>query len=876
MNAQTLTLEAQLAGVLEQDGLTMVSPEGIRRRAKRMKPRRDGRPAAAIFFDREVKPTPSHDDIVELDQRAIEFLTSGSDDVIEHIITIRQEAVERSAYVLSLREVMTSSSVERVEQRERLPDAMVHEQAGGVSREGSVYATLLHDLVLEGYEPHVFTEQFTAETFDQASRHVFGVFARTQQALHAVWSDFLSLIQRVERTEARVAGEVAETIQVIETPRLVPLRAIAGLAALVLLVTLPAQAVVVARSALKTRVVAESAGNDALNDLKASASSANLSGSIQALGRASSRFREADELLTQSRALAVGLAAVVPEKYRTARALMELGDKSSEAATLLATGFDKVFSDPERHLDERLDVLAAYSRGVLPLLSDATKAAGTVNIKDLPEGEARSSFAALSERLEQSTTAVREFAALADFLSVAAGKNMSRRYLVIFQNQTELRPTGGFMGSLADVTVDRGEMRKLIVPSGGTYDLKGQLLANVISPKPLQLINPRWQFQDANWSPDFPTAAKKIQWFWSKAGQPTVDGVIAINASVVERLLDVTGPIEMPTYGKVIDRNNFFIETQKAVELEYDREANTPKKFVGDLAAVMFERLKHLEKDQMIAIVGILSESLATKDVQVAMTNPEEEEIVERFGWNGRIKPTTGDSLAVIEANVAGQKTDGVVDEQVQHTATVQNDGSIIDTVTIQRTHRGAKGELFRGVRNVSYIRLFVPEGSRLLEASGFEAPADALFKVPDDVSVPDHEILASERVVQSVGGVVVGSDVGRTVFGGWAQVDPGETQVLTYRYRLPWTVQDLAAQIRPATEPRDVNARSAYSLLLTSQSGKRNRTIQSSLVIPPTWEMMWSRGATSTSTGISFASTWDRDMVVSALMRDDRIEPTP
>ena len=148
------------------------------------------------------------------------------------------------------------------------------------------------------------------------------------------------------------------------------------------------------------------------------------------------------------------------------------------------------------------------------------------------------------------------------------------------------------MGSVAEVSFDRGSVKSIKVPPGGTYDIKGQLLAHVISPDPLHLINPHWQFQDSNWFPDFPTSARKMLWFWSKSGQPTQNGVISINASLVERILEITGPIDMPEYGKVIDKSNFMLETQKAVELEYDKQANTPKKFIGDLTQEMMKRLK--------------------------------------------------------------------------------------------------------------------------------------------------------------------------------------------------------------------------------------------------------------------------------------------
>ena len=180
---------------------------------------------------------------------------------------------------------------------------------------------------------------------------------------------------------------------------------------------------------------------------------------------------------------------MVPQKYRSARALLEVGDKTSEAARILAMGFEKIFSDPSRRLDERLDVLSAYARGVLPLLTDASKAATEVDITTLP-ADKRDQFTTLAGRLDQATASVREFSGLADLLSGLAGKERARTYLLVFQNNTELRPTGGFMGSVAEITMDRGAVSELRMPPGGTYDLKGQLLAHVISPAPLHLINP--------------------------------------------------------------------------------------------------------------------------------------------------------------------------------------------------------------------------------------------------------------------------------------------------------------------------------------------------------------------------------------------------
>jgi len=95
------------------------------------------------------------------------------------------------------------------------------------------------------------------------------------------------------------------------------------------------------------------------------------------------------------------------------------------------------------------------------------------------------------------------------------------------------------------------------------------MTVSVKAPEPLWLVNPLWHFWDANWWPDWPTTAKNLMWFYEKSGGSTVDGVVTFTPTVVEKLLDITGPIDMSEeYGVIIDSNNFWETTQKIVEHE--------------------------------------------------------------------------------------------------------------------------------------------------------------------------------------------------------------------------------------------------------------------------------------------------------------------
>lgn len=359
-----------------------------------------------------------------------------------------------------------------------------------------------------------------------------------------------------------------------------------------------------------------------------------------------------------------------------------------------------------------------------------------------------------------------------------------------------------------------------------------------------------------------------------------MDGIIAVNATLVPKMLALTGPIEVPELGKTITADNFMLEVQKSVELEYDRTENQPKKILGLMAPRLMEKLKALPHEQLATVLAILSEGLQTKDIQLSLSDPDAEAQVRRFGWSGELKPASGDALAVIGTNIAGQKTDLTMRETVEHEATIGTTGQIEDTVTVTREHTASKGELFRGVRNVTYFRVYVPRGSTLIAAQGFTPPDPSLFKTPQEGLTTDPDIAAqAQSLTHDISGLDVWDEGDRTVFGGWSMVDPGQTKSIQLRYRLPFTAYDIRSRLNAGpTESEEVSKRAAYSVLLTSQSGKADRRITSRVIVPDAWKIAWSRTpgrlagvtddptSTPTSSDIEASTAWDRDTVVAAL----------
>lgn len=408
---------------------------------------------------------------------------------------------------------------------------------------------------------------------------------------------------------------------------------------------------------------------------------------------------------------------------------------------------------------------------------------------------------------------------LLEDIGVLLGRDQWKRYLLLFQNNTELRATGGFIGSFAVLDVDRGEIKNLEIPRGGSYDVQGQLKVAMAPPKPLQLVKSRWEFQDANWFPDFPTSAAKVAWFYAKAAGRTVDGVVAINTNLLIDLLKITGPIAMPKYRRLISADNFLLEAQKIVELEYDRQINHPKEFIGDLASVILEKLKNTRQDEQKLLFNILLDNLEKKNILLYAADLKTEKHLNQFGWGGRLRELgeNEDYLGIIHTNIAGQKTDQSIKETVLYEPVIAPDGSVEVTLQISRTHEGKKGELFRGVRNVDFMRVYVPLGATFLSAQGFEVPPAYLFKDPIKDLGQDKNVVAEEETfaVDLASQTLIYNQFRKTVFANWLQVDPGETVVATLRYRLPFKLKNhynLFIEKQSGSRPPLINLRPRYA----------------------------------------------------------------
>lgn len=377
------------------------------------------------------------------------------------------------------------------------------------------------------------------------------------------------------------------------------------------------------------------------------------------------------------------------------------------------------------------------------------------------------------------------------------GMDSPRTYLILFQNDKELRPTGGFLTAYAIMKVDKAKANP--VSSSDIYTLDAIYKPSIPAPAPIvsyikgpYILSKNWRLRDMNWSPDFPTSMQTFLPAASLAGIGKVDGVIAVDTQLLVNLLDVIGPIGVPGFGNFSTK----IDPQcNCAEVIHDLEAfadvegpiiwdpltgkiiyrppnsDNRKKIIGPLMNSILANALGQPKDKLPALVQAAFKSLIEKHVLFYMNDKNTETAVSDFGVGGVIKDYTGDYLHINDANLGGRKSNLYATEDVNQDIKIAGDGSVTKTVTITYKNPQSQDGWLNSVLP-TWVRVYVPKGSTLITSEGLETKADPY------------------------------EDLGKTVFAGFFQLRPEGVSKVTFQYKLPFKVSK------------------TYNLLIQKQSG--------------------------------------------------------
>ncbi|MBD3359560.1 MAG: DUF4012 domain-containing protein [Candidatus Buchananbacteria bacterium] len=388
-------------------------------------------------------------------------------------------------------------------------------------------------------------------------------------------------------------------------------------------------------------------------------------------------------------------------------------------------------------------------------------------------------------------------------------------YLFLLQNNHELRPTGGFIGTYGILKLQDGEIKEFETDNIYNLDKSAQPILQEPAPEPIAfyLEQKNWALRDSNWSPDFPTAAQKALYFYKEENrilqelkeqgqeikgdsdtvitdtipyQP-VDGVIAMTPEVIEEILKLTGPV-------VVNGVRFTAENlQEELEFQVGRRyyeqgiaKSERKEIIKKLADEIKLRIFGVPLHQAVDILQIAYRSLDQKQILIYSKDPQLQQMILERGWGGAIKDAPGDYLLVVDSNLGSLKTDQFVDRFIDYSFDWQGEDLVAKLVL---TYKNNADFTWKSTRLRSYTRVYVPAGSQLTSSSG----AMQNDKVRDREGTP--------------GEVEISQEYNKTVFGAFISIEPNETGQLIFEYKLPEQVKQQIEQ-------------NYYSLLVQKQPG--------------------------------------------------------
>ena len=437
---------------------------------------------------------------------------------------------------------------------------------------------------------------------------------------------------------------------------------------------------------------------------------------------------------------------------------------------------------------ETLDEVTPKLDAVAQHLTAAQEALNQVDPADYPSSfrglPVREKLRLLKELVDAAVVAVTDAKPALEVLPQVLGTPDPRRYLVIFQNDTELRPTGGFMTAYAILTVDHGKIRA--EKSDDIYTLDKKFGQRLPAPEPIKKYHKNvyyWHLRDMNLSPDFKLSMDTfLEHYRQVPGEPEVDGIVAVDTQLLTRLVELLGPLNVPGYGRFTAETDPRCNCPQVIyqlELLADQPTHTwienRKGVLGPLMQEIIFKAMAADKKLWPELFRTGWQALESRHALLYFVDPQEQEAAEKLGFAGRIKQppdSSWDYLMLVDSNFAGAKSNLYIEQTVTQELELTDEG-LFKTVTIEYRNPQPpddcslerKGGLCLSGLYRDWIRLYVPKGSKLIEVLGSE--------------IPPTSYAEGEKTVFEA------------FYGNQSPLRPLGKAKVVFRYKLPFTPQD-------------------------------------------------------------------------------------
>ncbi len=516
--------------------------------------------------------------------------------------------------------------------------------------------------------------------------------------------------------------------------------------------------------------------------------------------------------------------------------VLTYADGIAEAGKDVAAGLEPLRSaDPSKAVDQTLlerisqaaETGSEHFAQAGQALGMAEAARSRIELELLP-GSIRSQYLWLDDKFNLLKAGVE----LLNAAPAVLGGEGTQSYLLLAQNKDELRATGGFISGIGLLRIERGKILELTI--GDSYQVDDFTKAYPTPPDELHALMQAdyWVTRDANWSPDFPTSAQEAQLLYNLSTGIQTQGVVAFNQLAIKRILGVIGTVDVAETGEPISAENVEAYMQQAwaatPEEGLSQEWWTHRKdFMQGLGSAIIQKISSSDDQrQLIELVKAVVDLLDQQQVMFYLADATAEAALSNAGWDGRVRPGSGDYLYLVDSNVGFNKVDAVVQRSLTYLVDLTDVDKPVGKVTVTYDHIGSGNQVCRQEASygtgtyqdmqqrcyLDYWRVFTPGSSRLLAGATEAVPANELL---NGVGWP-------AEVASGVG------EGDSQVYSGLLMLPIGHSTQVSLEYELPGNV----------VLPSEVN-RWEYSLKLDKQPGLEQLPVNITVKLPNNHEVL-------------------------------------
>ena len=341
---------------------------------------------------------------------------------------------------------------------------------------------------------------------------------------------------------------------------------------------------------------------------------------------------------------------------------------------------------------------------------------------------------------------------IAPHLPALLGQDGARSYLILAQNEDELRPTGGFLTGVGVLVVENGQIVELEFRDAYKVD-NWAAKPYSFPPQPLYdfMRLELFVFRDSNFWPDFPVSAQKaMDLFAYGLDTPPLDGAIAIDQEFLRLLVEATGPVPVPGTDQVINANNLIQGLRDARDIHEGQNVwewiQNRKAFLDGFAAAVLAKFEtDFSSVKPVKLAQNLASAAESRHLSIYVRDPDLADALAANGWDGSLPAAPpGDFWMAVDTNMGYNKVNVLVERSLDYQVTLGTRPEA--TLSIDYIHTGPPSEepCYQGVEEEfdeaadylaladqcywNYLRVYAPQGSVLSDSSRHVVPGETLF----------------------------------------------------------------------------------------------------------------------------------------------------